>query len=369
MRVLHVVASAERRGAELFAADLIPVLNQAGVSQRVVALRQGTAPSVEYGGPTAVLRSRRRRLPGVRFDRQIGRQLRAIVNEWKPDVIQVHGGEALKHVVLSQRNGTPVVYRRIGSAPRPMTRGMSRIVHGQLMRRASHVVAVAEALKHEAIEFFAVPEDKVTVIPNAVDPGRLRPQVSRPAVREALGIPSGASVVLSLGALTWEKDPLAHLDVSKLVLADRLDAMHLFVGDGPLRPALERAVRERGLGGRVLVLGSRRDVPDLLAATDVMLLASRVEGLPGCLIEAGMAGIPVVAYALAGVPEVVVDGVTGHLVSPGDIRALARAVVRLLGDEDARKEMPVVARERCLRLFDIRTVSPRYVELYEEVAP
>jgi glycosyltransferase involved in cell wall biosynthesis len=368
MRVLHVVATAERRGAELFAADLVRGLGRAGLSQRVVALRAGKAPSVDYREPTTVLTSKQRRIPGVRLDRQIGRQLRAQVREWPPDVIQVHGGESLKHVVLAHVNGAPVIYRRIGSAPERMTRGLSRIAHGQLMRRASRVVAVAEALKREAIEVFAVPAERVTVIPNAVDPARIRPRISRRTMRESLGIPSEAPVLLSLGALTWEKDPLHHLDVSAAVLAERADAMHLFVGDGPLRPGLERAVSERELGGRVLVLGSREDVPDLLAASDVMLLASRVEGLPGCLIEAGMAGVPVAAYAVAGVPEVVVDGVTGHLARPGGGRALATAVVRLLGDEPARKEMAVAARERCLRLFDIRTVSPRYVELYEEVA-
>jgi glycosyltransferase involved in cell wall biosynthesis len=367
MRVLHVVASAERRGAELFAADLVRGLARAGVSQRVVALREGRAPRVDYQEPTAVLRSKRRRLPGLRLDRQIGRQLRAMVQNWGPDVIQVHGGESLKHVVLSHRNGTPVIYRRIGSAPGRMTRGLKRIAHGHMMRRASHIVAVAEALKRETIETFAVPPDRVTVIPNAVDPSRMRPKVVRRDVREALGIPLDAPVLVSLGALTWEKDPLTHLDVSAMVLADRPDARHLFVGDGPLRPALERAVRESGLNGRVLVLGSREDAPDLLAATDVMILASRVEGLPGCLIEAGMAGVPAVAFRVAGVPEVVVDGVTGHLAPPGETRALARAVSRLLGDADARKAMAIAARARCLGMFDIRGVSPRYLELYEQV--
>jgi glycosyltransferase involved in cell wall biosynthesis len=367
MKVLHVVASAERRGAELFAGDLVPRLSRAGLTQRVIVLREGRAPRVDFQEPTTILRSRRRRLPGVRFDRHIGGQLRNLAHEWGPDVIQAHGGESLKHVVLSQVNGAPVVYRRIGSAPVAMTRGLSRIAHAHLMRRASHIVAVAEALREETIEVFAVPPDRVTVIPNAVDPARIRPRLTRRAVRESLGIPSSAPVVLSLGALTWEKDPLAHLAVSMAVLAERPDAMHLFVGDGPLRPALERAVQERRLEGSVLFLGSREDVPDLLAAIDLMLLASRVEGLPGCLIEAGMSGVPVAAYAVAGVPEIVVDGVTGLLIPGGHRAALAAAATRLLGDEGARRAMGEAARDRCRRLFDIRSVSPRYIELYERM--
>jgi glycosyltransferase involved in cell wall biosynthesis len=367
MKVLHVVASAERRGAELFAGDLAPRLGQMGLSQRVVVLREGRAPWVDFQVPTTILRSRRRRLPGLRLDRHLSGRLREVAREWAPDVIQAHGGESLKHLVLSRVNGAPVVYRRIGAAPSGMTRGVSRIGHGHLMRRAGHIVAVAEALRDETIELFGVPPGRVTVIPNAVDPARLRPRMSRDAVREILGIPRSASVLMSLGALTWEKDPLAHLDVSAAVLAERPEARHLFVGDGPLRPVLERAVLERDLRGRVLLLGSREDVPDLLGAADLLMLASRVEGLPGCLIEAGMSGVPVAAYAVAGVPEVVVDGVTGLLVPPGHQEALARATVRLLEDAGARRALGEAARDRCLRAFDIGSVSERYAELYRRM--
>lgn len=367
MKVLHVVASAERRGAELFAGDLVPRLGRAGLTQRVIVLREGRAPWVDYQEPTTILRSRRRRLPGVRFDRRIGGQLRDAAREWAPDVIQAHGGESLKHVVLSHVDGAPVVYRRIGSAPVAMTRGLSRIAHGHLMRRASHIVAVAEALREETIEVFSVPQERVSVIPNAVDPARIRPRTNRGAVRKSLGVPPSAPLMLSLGALTWEKDPLAHLEVFEAVQAERPDAMHLFVGDGPQRPALERAVQDRRLEGRVLLLGSREDVPDLLTAVDVMLLASRVEGLPGCLIEAGMSGVPVAAYAVAGVPEIVLDGVTGLLVPRGDRAALASAAARLLGDEDARRALGEAARDRCRGRFDIGFVSHRYVELYERM--
>jgi glycosyltransferase involved in cell wall biosynthesis len=362
-----VVASAERRGAELFAGDLVPSLHRAGLAQRVVVLREGRAPWVDFQVPTTVLTGRRRRVPGVRLDRHIGAQLRGVVREWAPELIQAHGGESLKHVVLSRVNGAPVVYRRIGAAPSGMTRGLSRIGHAHLMRRASHIVAVAEALRNETIDVFGVPPARITVIPNAVDPARIRPRIARTAVRTSLGIPPSASVMMSLGALTWEKDPLAHLEVSATVMAQRPDAIHLFVGDGPLRPVLERAVLARGLQGRVLLLGSRDDVPDLLGAADLVLLASRVEGLPACLIEAGMSGLPVAAYAVAGVPEIVVDGVTGQLVPPGHQEALARATVRLLEDAGARRALGEAARDRCLRAFDIGSVSERYAELYRRM--
>ena len=172
--------------------------------------------------------------------------------------------------------------------------------------------------------------------------------------------------MISIGALTWEKDPQAHLEVSSLVRQQRPDVVHLFVGDGPLRPALESSIRD--VGDAVRLLGTRGDVADLLAAADVLLLASRVEGLPGCVIEAGLAGRPTAAYSVAGVPEVVEDGRSGLLALPGDVRSLAGAVVRLLADDALRDSVGSAARARCRSRFDIRVVAPRYRRLYEELA-
>ena len=99
--------------------------------------------------------------------------------------------------------------------------------------------------------------------------------------------------------------------------ASRPDLTHLIAGDGPLRDAAETEAERLGGGERTRFLGSRGDVADLLAASDVLLLASKTEGMPACVIEAGIAGLPVAAYALAGVPEAVVSGETGLLARRG----------------------------------------------------
>src|SRR4030095_10598744 len=99
----------------------------------------------------------------------------------------------------------------------------------------------------------------------------------------------------------------------------------------PRRAVGGAAATRAGVAGRAVVLGSREDVGDLLAASDLMVFASRTEGMPASLIEAGMAGLPVAATTLPGVPEVVVDGTTGLLVPPGDREELRGAVERLLG--------------------------------------
>jgi glycosyltransferase involved in cell wall biosynthesis len=372
MRVLHVVASAQRRGAEIFAADLVRVLAEAGVDQRVVALRATpAAQAVRFPTDTTVVGTDGRRMPVSGVEVAALRRLRGIVADWAPEVIQAHGGEPLKYVAAAGAPGRrPVVYRRIGSAPPWITGGARRLGYAWLLRRTACVVAVAEAVRQETLELFRLPTERVVTIPNAVDARRLTASADRMAVRQRLGIPQDVGVVLSLGALTWEKNPHAHLEVTAPILAGRADIVHLVAGDGPLRGDLEAAVRQRGLTGRVSLLGSRSDVADLLAAADVLLFASRpegMEGMPAIVIEAGMAGLPVAGYAVAGVPEVVENGETGLLVPPMHREQLTEAVSTLLEDGVRRIKMGRAARARCCARFEMAVVAPQYHQVYEQL--
>jgi glycosyltransferase involved in cell wall biosynthesis len=246
--------------------------------------------------------------------------------------------------------------------------GPKRAFYARLVRRAARVVAVAASVRAETIDAFGLPPRQVVTIPNGVDPRRLEPVRGRDATRVTLGVASRATVVLSLGALSWEKDPLGHLAATAPLLGRRPEAVHLFAGDGPLRADLEAAAGREGLQGRVLVLGSRDDVGDVLAASDLLLFASRTEGMPASVIEAGMGGLPVAGMALTGVPEVVEDGVTGLLVPPGDHDALRAAVGRLLEDPWLRASMGDAARVRCRDRYGIAAVAAAYRAVYEELA-
>jgi glycosyltransferase involved in cell wall biosynthesis len=369
MRVLHVVATGQRRGAEIFTADLVGALDAAGVDQRVAVLRAGGGLAIAYRAPVTVLGAEGRALPGAGMSVAGIWALRQAIQAWDPQVVQVHGGEALKYSVVAAAGTRPrVVYRRIGSTPPSLARGPRRALYGRLMRQADRVVAVAEAVRAETLRVFGLPAARVITIPNGVDARRLATNGGRAAMRRALGIPADAEVVLSLGALTWEKDPLRHVGVAARVLAERRRAWHLMVGNGPMRGEVEAAVARAGTGQRVRLLDARDDVADLLAASDVLLFASCSEGMPATVIEAGMAGLPVAGYAVAGVSEVVESEQTGLLAPPGDTAALGAQVLALLADEGRRRAMSAAARRRCLDRFDIGVVAPRYLEVYRAVA-
>lgn len=368
MRILHVVDSRQLRGAEIFASDLIRALNESDVAQLVAVLPHGHDRAVEYEAPTHSLEPDGWSVPGLHFKPRALWALRDMIRRWRPDVIQAHGGQSHKYTMFASiPRRAPVVYRKIGLTPPDVIGGLKRAAHGYLMRRTSRIVAVGESVRRETIEAFRVSPERVITIANAVDPGRMKMVRGAEVTRRVLGIPPSSPVMLSLGALTWEKDPLAHVEIGARVLRLLPEAVHLMVGDGPLLTEVETSIRRQRMNGRVRLLPATRNVPDLLGMSDVLLLASRTEGMPACLIEAGMMGTPVAAYAIAGVPEVIVDGVTGRLTSPGDTEGLAATLLELLSDPETSRALGAAAREHCRLRFDIREIAPRYLKLYEEL--
>jgi glycosyltransferase involved in cell wall biosynthesis len=293
--------------------------------------------------------------------------LRRALAGFRPQVLHAHGGEAFKYSAIASVGGRArIVYRRIGTAPSEIRRGPRRAMHAALLHRAARVVAVAETVRQETVGTFGIAPSRVATIPRGIDPARIAPGRGRDAVRRELEIAGSAPIVVSVGALSQEKDPLAHLDLCAKLAGALPDVAYVFAGDGPMREEMREAVLARGLQDRVRLLGSRSDVGDLLAASDVLVLASRTEGMPGCVIEAGMAGLPVVSFGLAGVPEVVEDGVTGYVVPPGDHAALAERTLELLEDGGLRRRMGDAATARCVPAFDIARVARRFAEVYAE---
>jgi glycosyltransferase involved in cell wall biosynthesis len=351
----------------MFTYDLTRALAHTGVEQRIAVLRNGDI-GVRYEPAPRFLGANGSNVPGLNMDLRAVGSLRQIVKKWLPDVVQAYGGEPLKYTVgaaIGRR--TSIVYRKIGSADERVRSGPRRSVHAGFVRRAARVVAVAESMRRETIDVFRIRPERVITIPRGIDPDRLSPSRPRAALRRSLGLASDATVLLSLGALTWEKDPVAQVRIASRVLQARDGAVFLMAGEGPLRSDVEAAVAETEVASRIRVLGSRADVADLLAASDLLLLASLTEGMPGAVIESGMAGRPVAAYAISGVPEVVVDGETGILAPPGDEEALTRAVLTLAEDAEMRRRLGRRARALCRSRYDISAIAARYLALYEEL--
>lgn len=177
---------------------------------------------------------------------------------------------------------------------------------------------------------------------------------NRAAIRSRLGLGRRDVLFLQLGNLKPQKDPVT-LARAAVLAGKRLPRARFWIaGDGPLREETLAVAREGGLGDRFRVLGWRRDVSDLLAAADVMVLTSLFEGMPLAILRSMTAGLPVVATAVDGSPEAIDHGHTGLLVAPGDAPGIAHAMVRLGSDPMERRRMGRAARARSARFAATR---------------
>jgi glycosyltransferase involved in cell wall biosynthesis len=235
-----------------------------------------------------------------------------------------------------------------------------------LMAGTDRVVVSADSVRDFYVKQVHADPAKVDVILNAVDFSQGDATISKAEMRATLGIPAEARVAGVIARLTEQKGHRYLFDA--LASTAALSDVHLLVvGGGEQRDLLGRAVDARGLSSRVHFLGPRRDLGNLLAAMDVFVLPSLWEGLPLSMVLAMGAAVPVVATAVAGVPEVVEDGRTGLLVPPADASALGVALTRLFADRALAERIGQDARAAVLPRFGIDRYVDSIVGLYDRL--
>lgn len=261
--------------------------------------------------------------------------------------------------VVATLHGTDITLVGTDPAYLPVTR------HAIL--KSDLVTAPSAFLARETHERFDLSPERVPVevVPNFVDTAVYRP-FEGPRLRTTALFGERAARVPVVGHVSNFR-PLKRIDrvveVFARVAATR-DALLLLVGDGPERPAAERWVLERGLGDRVRFVGAREEVAPWVRECAVFLLPSETESFGLAALEALASGVPVVAHATGGLPEVVRDGVTGFLVAPGDVEALAARLGALLDDPARRGAMGRAARADAVERFDREPLVDRWERLY-----
>jgi glycosyltransferase involved in cell wall biosynthesis len=279
---------------------------------------------------------------------------------WRPELIHAHVFEAgFPAVLLGRRLGCPVVVSEHFTAfQRDLVRGADRLLARYCFRHADLVCPVSHELRRRLATL--EPRGRYRVVPNTVDTDRFRsPDAGRRREGETVRL-------LNVASLDEKK---RHVDLLEAVARLRSRGRSVVldvVGEGELRGMLEERVRALGLGDTVRLLGSRLpgDVAELMRAADLFVLPSRFENLPVVLLEAMASGLPVVATAVGGVPEIV-DGEVGALVSSGDADPLADAIESVADRLDRFDPAALAARAR--QRYGIDAVGRIWDEVYEEV--
>jgi glycosyltransferase involved in cell wall biosynthesis len=299
--------------------------------------------------------------PRTEMDLSAAFRLQRALNQLRPDVVHAHDphGVAMAALALSMSTGARpplVASRRVDFHIKD--NAFSRWKYRQVDR-----FVCASELIRRMIVADGVPEERTVTVHEGIDVPRVE---AAPVanLHEDYWLPHGAPIVGNVAALVAHKGQRHLVAAASLALREVPDARFVIAGEGDLRPALERQIRDLGLEKHVVLAGFRPDIIPVHKGFDLFAMPSVTEGLGTSLLDAMACGRAVVATTAGGIPEVVVDGETGLLVPPRDDRALAAAIVRLLKDPERRAALGRAGLARVRRFFSADRMVQDTLDVY-----
>ena len=342
--ILHIDTERSWRGGEAQVFSLCRGLAGKNIRQFAVA------------NPGAPLSSRLREI-GIEtfemplrgeFDLRAAFRLSRIARERSIDLIHAHDAHAhaISWLATMRRPSIPVV----------VTRRVDFPVGGNLFSAMKYrspriqFIAISGGVKDVLLKG-GVTGERVEIVFSGIDPARFIDAGDGSAFKRKYGVKQGEIVIGNIAALTDHKGQVYLVDAAPRVIERFPNARFFIVGEGELRPMLQERIDRLGLGGKMILTGFLRDVGDALAAMDLFVLSSHLEGLCTSLLDAMIMRVPVVATRTGGVPDVVKDGTNGYLAEPRNPEQLADCIIRLLEDRDARSRFVENAYNRVMEHF------------------
>jgi len=361
MRILQVLDGLGAGGAERLVLELCTWIQARGHTVSVANLSEETDLLPGFHSRQLTVESS---LDDGMLWRFYPRQLITIIRRFQPDVVHCHHTAWPKAAVACWWAQVPCVFTLHGYHSDWLRRYRRRLRWAA--RTTAYCVGVAPGIGKLLVDILGVPADRTLYIRNGVPDIYM---VEPPPAPWSRCIPSQALVVGMVGRFDGRYKDQVTLVQAMAVVYERMPSVHVvLIGDGPYRPDVERIVANLGMDGYVHFLGLRSDVPVLLHHLDVFVLSSRMEGESLAILEAMSAQRPIVATAVGGTPDLLANGECGLLVPPGDVQAMAQAILELLTNQTKAQELARRARERFLQEYTIDRMGERYLELYRKAA-
>jgi len=293
-------------------------------------------------------------------------RLSRVVKQLQPALVHAHDPHAVAMAATALSIASPTPHTWLVAARRldlQMARNsFSKWKYGQVDCFIASGAAIRDRLIHEGI-----PRAKIRIVNEGVDVERIQ-RVPAAIAHAAFYLPTHAPIVGNVAALMPHKAHQHLIDAAARVVKQVPDARFVIVGTGEQREPLEQQIRHLHLERHVFLAGQRSDAVELTKGFDIFAMSSITEGMCTPLVEAMAAGKPSVATAVGGVPEVVIDGVTGFLVPPRDPGAMARRLVQLLKDAPLRERMGRAALERARSCFTVEKMVEGTDAVYKSLA-
>jgi glycosyltransferase involved in cell wall biosynthesis len=288
-----------------------------------------------------------------------------VLKQLRPDIIHAHDPHGVAMAALARSMSTaPRTPRLIASRRVDFHLGRNALSRWKY-RQVDCFICASDAIRAMLVGD-GIPPARAVTVHEGIDLGRI--EAAPPAaLHQEFWLPHEAPIVGNVAALVPHKGQRHLIEAATEVIRHQPDARFIIAGEGELRASLTQQIRHHRLEKHVLLAGFRPDVLSLHKAFDVFVMSSVSEGLGTSLLDAMACGKPVVAAAVGGIPEVVVDGETGFLVPPRDHHAMADAIVRLLSDRGLRERMGDAGRERVRERFTSDVMVANTLGVYRRV--
>ncbi len=358
MKILHVESGRYLYGGAKQVAYLLEGLKRRGVDS-ILACPEGS----DIAGVAAELGVRVYPMP-MRGDHDlplIGRLLRLMRRE-RPDLVHLHsrrGADILGGLAARLAGVKSVVSRRVDNPESP------RVVKWKY-RLYDRVITISQGIA-DVLLAEGLPPHKLACVPSAVDVEAYQAPCDETRFRQAFDLAEDELVVAMVAQLIPRKGHRVMLEAMSRLLREFPRLRLLIFGRGPLQDELAQTIRQKGLEGRVNLVGFYEQLTPILSCFDILAHPALMEGLGIALLQAASAGVPIVAAKAGGMPEAVEDGVNGRLVSPGSVDELAAALRELLADAGLRHRLGEAGREKMRREFSLERMVEGNLRVYREV--
>jgi glycosyltransferase involved in cell wall biosynthesis len=358
LKILQIIQRSQLRGAELFACQLSEELQKQGHQVDVLVLFGKRTDIFKFELPFYYLEANEKKRW---WDFKTYKKLSLFIKNGEYDIVQANAGDTLKYTSLSKklyRWKAKLVFRNANKISGFLTNRFKKNLNTWLMQEVDCVASVSEECTSDFKKMFPFINNRIECLPIGVD---LNSPKSYNSLNE-IGISGDGPFILHVGGFMPEKNHRGLIRIFSKLIQEIPNAKLLLIGEGKLKIATEELVSQKRLSQHVIFLGRRNDVQQIMSCCQVLVLPSLIEGLPGVILESFVNKLPVVAYDVGGIKEIVIDKKTGWLVDENKELEFLEAIKESLS-------VPAqTTRENAFKLvtqdYSNQNIAKRFLEFY-----
>ena len=293
-----------------------------------------------------------------------------LLKKEKPDIVQANGSDTLKYAVIAKLfiPRIKIIYRNISIISSWSKKGsVKQKFNKWLFKRVDFVTSVGQQALENLINTYNYPNEKTKMIRRGIPQFDFNQLQSRTAIANEFEFDVSNKILMHIGQFSPEKNHRFLIESFIQIHQQYSNVKLILIGEGKLYEEIRELVKDRGMEGNVFFAGHRNEVQRLLAGSDLFVLTSNIEGVPGVVLEAGMQSIPTLAINVGGVGEVVIANKTGVLLAEHNVTLFSNAAIALIQNDSLRKELGMNVYKFVMENYSLNSCSDQFEKLYKQI--